>query len=82
MVVHTESSDLVFTPTGNRVWVAMTGTESISVTMLPDAIKIFHSENKLFGDLHDALQYIINLTGQRPLFKMDETTANVKSGCD
>ena len=82
MVVHTESSDLVFTPTGNRVWVAMTVTESISVTMLPDAIKIFHSENKLFGDLHDALQYITNLTGQRPLFKMNEATANTKSGCD
>jgi len=82
MVVHTESSELVFTPIGNKVWTAMTGTESISVTMLPDVIKIFHSENKLFGDLHDALQYITNLTGQRPLFKMDEVTANTKSGCD
>jgi hypothetical protein len=82
MVVQAKSSDLVFTPIGNRVWVAMMESESISVTMLPDAIKIFHGENKLFGDLHDALQYITNLTGQRPLFKMDEETANTRSGCD
>jgi len=82
MVVYAESSDLVFTPIGNQVWTAITGAESISVTMLPDAIKIFHSENKLFGDLHDALQYITNLTGRRPLFKMDETTANINSNCE
>ena len=32
-----------------------------------------------FEDLHEALKYIRELTGQRPLFGMDERTANTKA---
>ena len=70
MVIHTDE-ELVFTPDGNRMWIAVTDKGKISVNVLKDVTKIFHTREERFDDLFEALQYIQNLTGQRPLFGID-----------
>ena len=79
MVTHT-NDELVFTPDGNRMWIAVTDKGKISVNVLADVTKIFHTREEKFEDLHEALKYIMDLTGQRPMFGMDEGTANTKAG--
>ena len=79
MVAPTDD-ELVFTPDGNRMWIAVTDKGKISVNVLADVTKIFHTREERFEDLHEALQYIRELTGPRPLFGMDERTANIKAG--
>mgnify|MGYP000960650635 CR=1 FL=1 len=78
MVVHIDD-ELIFTPDGNRMWIAVTDKGKISVNVLADVTKIFHIREERFDDLFDALQYLQDLTGQRPLFGIDERTANVKT---
>ena len=58
----------------------MTDKGKISVNVLADVTKIFHTREERFEDLYEALQYIRELTGQRPLFGMDERTSNTKAG--
>ena len=79
MVAPTDD-ELVFTPDGNRMWIAVTDKGKNSVNVLADVTKIFHTREERFEDLHEELQYIRELTGQRPLFGMDERTANIKAG--
>ena len=78
MVIHTDE-ELVFTPDGNRMWIAVTDKGKISVNVLADVTKIFHIREERFDDLFDALQYLQDLTGQRPMFGIDERTAYVKT---
>ena len=78
MVTHTDET-LIFTPDGNKMWIAVTDKGKISVNVLADITKIYHTREERFDDLYDALAYIRELTGQHPLFKMDEITANVKT---
>jgi len=78
MVIHTDE-ELVFTPDGNRMWIAVTDKGKISVNVLADVTKIFHIREERFDDLFEALQYLQDLTGQRPMFGIDERTANVKT---
>ena len=73
-----DSNELVFTHDDNRMWIATTDKGKISVNVLADVTKIFHSREERFDDLHDALNYIRDLTGQRPVFGMDERTANIR----
>ena len=70
--------ELIFTHDDNRMWIAVTDKGKISVNVLADVTKIFHSREERFEDLYEALQYIKELTGQRPLFEMSEETANTK----
>ena len=79
MVAHT-NDELVFTPDGNKMWIAVTDKGKISVNVLANVTKIFHTREESFEDLHEALKYIMDLTGQRPMFGMDEGTANTKAG--
>ena len=79
MVVHIDD-ELIFTPDGNRMWIAVTDKGKISVNVLKDVTKIFHTREETFVDLHEAIQYLRKLTGQRPLFGIDEGTANTKAG--
>ena len=79
MVAHTDD-ELIFTPDGNRMWIAVTDKGKISVHVLKDVTKIFHTREETFVDLHEALQYLKTLTGQRPMFGIDEGTANTKAG--
>ena len=72
------NDELIFTPDGNRMWIAVTDKGKISVNVLADVIKIFHIREEKFDDLIDALEYLGNLTGLRPLFEMSEDTANTK----
>ena len=59
MVAHTDE-ELVFTPDGNRMWIAVTDKGKISVNVLKDVTKIFHTREERFDDLFEALQYIQN----------------------
>jgi len=77
MVAHTDE-ELVFTPDGNRMWIAVTDKGKISVNVLADVTKIFHVREERFDDLIEAIDYIGKLTGLRPLFEMSDVTANVK----
>ena len=84
MTVYTDRvpcGELVFTPDGNHMWIATTHEGKISVNVLANVTKIFTTREERFDDLHDALNYIRDLTGQRPLFEMDETTANMRKTC-
>ena len=75
------TSDLVFTPDGNKMWIAVTDKGKISVNVLAEVTKIFTEREDRFDDLHEALKYITNLTGQRPMFEMNEATANTRATC-
>ena len=79
MVAHTDD-ELIFTPDGNRMGIAVTDKGKISVNVLKDVTKIFHTREETFVDLNEALKYLRDLTGQRPLFGIDERTANTKAG--
>ena len=78
MVAHPNDS-LIFTKDGNKLWIAVTDKGKISVNVLSDVTKIYNTREEKFEDLHEALAYIKDLTGQRPLFTMDEVTSNVKT---
>ena len=75
------STDLVFHPTGDRIWTATTGDRTMSLQVLKDITNFFAEEKKSFDDLHEALYYIADITGQRPVFMMNEATANVRTTC-
>ena len=47
MVTHT-NDELVFTPDGNRMWIAVTDKGKISVNVLADVTKIFHTREERF----------------------------------
>ncbi len=79
MVLEATSSELIFTTDGNRMWIAVTDKGKISVNVLSDVTKIFHSREERFEDLHEAISYLAKLTGKRPLFKMGIETANIKA---
>ena len=70
--------ELIFTHDDNRMWVAVTDKGKISVNVLAGITKIFHTREERFEDLYEALQYISQLTGKRPLFEMSPETANTK----
>ena len=72
----TLTEDIIFTPDGNRIWVAVTDKGKISVNVLADKVKIYVTQEESFDDLLDALSFISTLTNKRPLFEMDEATAN------
>ena len=72
------NDELIFTPDGNRMWIAVTDKGKISVNVLADVTKIFHTREEKFDDLIEALDYLGKLTGLRPLFEMSEVTANTK----
>ena len=57
MVAHTDE-ELVFTPDGNRMWIAVTDKGKISVNVLADVTKIFHVREERFNDLIEALDYL------------------------
>ena len=78
MIADTDDH-LVFTHDDNRMWIATTDKGKISVNVLADVTKIFHSREERFDDLFEALQYLGQLTGKRPLFEMGESTANTKT---
>ena len=78
MVAHT-NDELVFTPAGNKMWIAVTDKGKISVNVLANVTKIFHTREETFEDLHEALKYLKDLTGQRPMFGIDEGTANTRA---
>ena len=80
MTTYTDDA-LVFTHDDNRMWIAVTDKGKISVNVLADVTKIFHTREERFEDLYEALQYITELTGQRPLFEMNEATANTRTKC-
>ena len=71
--------ELVFTHDDNRMWIAVTDKGKISVNVLADVTKIFHSREERFDDLMEAINYIGQLTGKRPLFEMGEATANTRA---
>ena len=77
MTTYTDD-ELVFTHDDNRMWIAVTDKGKISVNVLADVTKIFHSREERFEDLYEAIQYISQLTGKRPLFEMSSETANTK----
>ena len=78
MVAHTDD-ELIFKPDGNRMCIAVTDKGKISVNVLADVTKIFHIRDEKFEDLHEALAYLKNLIGLRPMFGIDERTANTKA---
>ena len=53
----------------------------MSLQVLKDITNFFAEEKKSFDDLHEALYYIADITGQRPVFRMNEATANVRTTC-
>jgi len=79
MVLKTDQSELIFTKDGNRMWIAVTDKGKISVNVLSDVTKIFHAREERFEDLHEAISYLVKLTGKRPLFSIDEATANTQA---
>ena len=76
MVLKADRSELIFTKDGNRMWIAVTDKGKISVNVLSDVTKIFHAREERFEDLHEAISYLIKLRVMRPLFSIDEDTAN------
>lgn len=77
-MVAPANDELIFTPDGNRMWIAVTDKGKISVNVLADVTKIFHVREERFDDLIEALDYLGKLTGLRPLFEMSDVTANTK----
>ena len=75
MTTYTDDA-LVFTHDDNRMWIAVTDKGNISVNVLADVTKIFHSQEEKFDDLYEALEYLRQLTGKRVLFEMGTETAN------
>ena len=71
--------DLIFIHDSNKMWIATTDKGKVSVNVLADVVKIFHSREEKFEDLHEALSYLKALTGQRPMFTMDASTANTRT---
>jgi len=75
--------DLIFDPTGDKIWTATKEDGTISIQLLRFGVCKVASEEggKSFDGLHEALQYITAITGQRPLFRTDDITANVRTTC-
>ena len=73
--------DLIFHPNGDKIWTTTLNNETISINILRDIVKIFAAKEESFDDLHEALQYIVDTTGQRPLFRTDDITANARTTC-
>ena len=76
-------SDLIFSPTGDKVWTATKKDCTISIQLLRFGVcKVASGEReKSFDDFHEAVQYIVGISGQRPMFRTDDMTANVRTTC-
>ena len=72
--------DIIFAPTRDFVWEAA----NIILEIRGDDIKVFRGKKRLvklqFDDLLEAIAYIQKICGKRPVFTMDDKTANIRTG--